>query len=130
MKILALVSLLVSTTASASTILWGDLTDDAPLYLTQGLPLTSTRGEAFRVEEGTEYFLESLNPLPGLPVVEFIFRPKNCPYPSLESELEMILPNENTPTSKSEVGVFFLKNCFLEVMVENKDLYSASFLKD
>jgi hypothetical protein len=130
MKILSLVVLLTSLTvssANAASARWRDIDVDDEVTLTQSLVLGATRGGEIRVRAGELYSLESIRPLEGISVVEYTFTPKRCNIPSLQSVLTLVLPKENRSDSKAEVGVYFLTECRLDVLVESQDLRSFSF---
>lgn len=129
MKIAGLLPLFMSFSAAAASLDWQDLAVDDRLALTQTLDLDGKSGGTIRVANGGEYVLESIEALPGLSVVDLIFRARRCRHPEVESALTMILPLENGRNSKAEVGVFFLRKCSLEILVEAKDFGRASFFR-
>lgn len=125
MKTLAFAALalgLVAASARAAPSRWEDLMSGDHVVLSQSLLLKAKIGGTIRVAKNAVYLLDSVEPLEGLSVVDYLFVPRACARPDLESELEMILPNGTPRTAKAEVGVYFNRGCALEVMVESKDL--------
>ena len=129
MKVFALLPLMLSLSASAATAPWQDLASGMRVTLTQTLMLDEKGGRTIRVHSGGPYMIESITPLEGLSVVDFVLRPKTCPNPNLVGELTMVLPDGNVTTSKAEVGVYYNLGCQLEIMVEAKDFSRPSFFR-
>lgn len=130
MKILIFISLLFSLNTFASNAPWQDLfTEEGLLVLTQPLVLYGSEGQEIHVAPNQTFTLESASPIEGISVVDFFLRETNCKHPDLESDLTIILPAENSPSSKAEVGVYYNKGCSLEIFVESKDLARPSFFK-
>ncbi len=125
---IALGTLFVSLSTFASEA-WQNLGADDAVYLSQKIVLPALRSGKIIIPTGETYALESITPLDGISVVDYIFMPKRCKIPEKESEMELILPIENSATSKAEVGVIFLKGCRLEILVETKDLGKPSFFR-
>ena len=125
---IALGTLLVSFSTLASER-WQNLRADDAVHLSQKIVLPALRSGKIIVPAGESYGLESITPLDGISVVDYIFMPKRCKIPEQESEMELVLPIENSTESKAEVGVIFLKGCRLEVLVETKDLGKPSFFR-
>jgi hypothetical protein len=113
--------------SSPTPTLWEDLGSGDSLTLTQNLALDGKTGGTISVERNTEYTLESIEPLDGLGVVDLVFAPRSCATPETEGELTLVLPEADGPRSGAEVGIYFLKNCALEVLVEAKDYGKPSF---
>ena len=134
MKFLAHLSFFLSfstlaATAPVASTPWQNLSVDDTVYLTQNLVLDGKYGGTIRVLNGETYKIHSIEPLEGLSVVDFVFLTKNCRFPDVEGALTMILPVENSKSSKAEVGVYFLRGCALEVLVEAKDFGRTSFFR-
>jgi hypothetical protein len=131
MKILSLLPFVLglSSPAFAAATAWQDFGLDDSVRLTQNLKLEGKNGGAISVRMPGQYTLESITPLEGLSVVDYVFAPTACRIPEIEGTLTMVLPSENAPNSKAEVGVYFLKGCQLEVLVETKDLAKPSLFR-
>jgi hypothetical protein len=129
MKLFAVLGLLLSLSASAASTVWQDLEAGESVLLAQPLALEGKRGDTVRIREGVAYTLDSILPLDGIDVLDYLFVPKSCSLPDLESNLTLVLPLGNAPNSKSEVGVYFNRGCALEVMVETKDLGRPSLFQ-
>jgi hypothetical protein len=128
MKTVALLSFLLSFSASASGTAWQNLLSIGDLYtLSQTLTLDLKAKGTVSVRKATAFTLESITPLDEISVVDYVLTAKTCGHPDLEGDLTMVLPAGNSPTSKAEVGVYLNKNCSLEVLVETKDLAKPSF---
>jgi hypothetical protein len=128
MKIVALLSFLLSFSASAAGTAWQNLLSAGDGFtLSQNLTLDLKPKGTVSVRKSTAFTLESITPLDDISVVDYVLTAKNCCHPDLEGDLTMVLPAGNSPTSKSEVGVYLNKNCSLEVLVEIKDLAKPSF---
>lgn len=130
MKTAAFLSALLALSASAAPITWQDLSTGDRVVLDQPLVLDAREGGKIRVAPGAPYVLDSITPLPGLSVVDLVFSPKVCRNPGYESVLTMVLPRGNSSNSRAEVGVYFLKDCALEVLVEAKDYGKPSFYRN
>ena len=127
MKSVAILSLLLSFSASAAGTAWQNLEIGDHLSLSQSLGLDAKAAGKIQVRKSTPYALDSITPLDGIDVLDYVFVTNGCKLPNLEGELTMVLPAGNSPTSKADVGVYFLKGCALEVLVEIKDLATPSF---
>ncbi len=125
MKSVAFFAFVLSFSASAAPVAWQNLEAGAPVLLTQSLKLDAKPNGSISIRSGAPYVLDSISPLDGLSVVDYVFVSRECRFPNLEGELTMILPAGSG--SGSEVGVYSLKGCALEVMVETKDLAQPSF---
>ncbi len=126
---LILLGILSSVNVQAASLPWQDLEEDTSSQLTQSLALQGTHGEVIDLARDRVVTLEDVWPLEGLSVVNYIFRATPCETPELESEMAIILPNGNSPTSKAEVGVTYSKGCRLDIYVETKDLAKPSFFR-
>ncbi|MBS1963218.1 MAG: hypothetical protein JST04_13460 [Bdellovibrionales bacterium] len=126
MKTLALLALVLTglfhASAEAAPSRWEDLMSGDHVVLTQSLMLKAKVGGTIRVASGATYLLDSVEPLEGLSVVDYLFVPRACAHPNLESGLELVLPHGAPRNAKAEVGVYYNRGCALEVMVESKDL--------
>lgn len=111
------------------TEVWNDLSIEDRVSLGQELVLRGLRGEEIRIGRDENFILDEIIPLTGISVVDYFFTQKNCANADLESEMEIVLPNGNSPSSKAEVGVIFHKGCRLEIYVESKDLFRPSFFR-
>jgi hypothetical protein len=128
MKILTILFMtFLSGSASAASLSWENLERGEQVQLSQNIELLRKSGEAIHLPVETKLFLDDVQPLGELSVTDFTFRVTSCTTPELDSEMSLILPNENTPNSKAEVGVSYTKGCELDVFVESKDIATSSF---
>lgn len=108
---------------AASPQPWFDLEVGEQFALSQEIELA---GHGFPA--GTRLWLESREPIsvPGAPMSYYSFYQSPCSQPELEAELEIVVPAGNPESSA--VGVELFRGCNWGVYVENKDLFSSSFL--
>jgi len=130
MKIFALLSLMLSFPAFAASTHWQDLSTGDSVALTQNLALDLKTGGKVRIGKDSRYVLDSVEPLEGLGVVDLVFQAKVCKHPDVASDLTLVLPAESAADPKAEVGVYFGRECALEVLVEAKDYGKPSFFRN
>lgn len=127
MALLAFLSCASAFAASADT--WYDFDLGDALYLTQDIALPGIRGESIALPKNEGFILDEVIPLTGISVVDYKLTQKNCVNEDWESDMELVLPAGNSPTSKAEVGVIYHPGCKLEILVEGKDLMKPSFFR-
>ena len=130
MKILALLRLFFGLSASAASLSWQRMEVANVVKLSQAIDLELGRGNLLRIEAGAVYTLESIDALEGLGIADLTFRATTCAHPEMTADLTMVLPNENAPNSRAEVGVYLLRGCTLEILVEAKDYGKPSFFSE
>jgi len=130
MKIFALLPLFVGLSASAASLPWQKMNVSDVVKLSQTIDLELGRGKLFRIDAGATYTLESIDALEGLGIADLTYRAKNCANPEMTADLTLVLPLENAPNSKAEVGVYLLRGCALEILIESKDYGKPSFFSE
>lgn len=118
-----------ASTGAGKADTWYDFELGDALSLTQDIALPGIRGESIALPTGEVFILDEVIPLTGISVVDYKFTQKNCAHADWESDMELILPSENPPSSKAEVGVIYHPDCKLEILVEGKDLMKPSFFR-
>lgn len=113
----------VSARAEPSRLQWYDLEVGQGLALTQEVVLG---GHPFKA--GTQLWLEDREPLavPGAPLSFYTLYQSPCLEPESASQLEIIVPEGNAESSA--VGVELTEGCNWGIYVEDKDLFTPSFL--
>lgn len=130
--ILSLVlSFLAPAVASAAlpAEIWYELLPEDRIVLNQDITLKGLRGEEIRIAQNENFILDEVIALSEISVMQYLLTQKNCENADLESEMEIILPNENPPSAKSEVGVVYHSGCRLEIYVEAKDSFQPSLFR-
>ena len=109
--------------AQPARLPWFDLEIGQGLVLTQEVVLG---GHPFKA--GTQLFLEDREPLsvPGAPISFYTLYQSPCLEPESASQLEIIVPEGNAESSA--VGVELTEGCNWGIYVEDKDLFTPSFL--
>lgn len=107
----------------SSRLPWFDLEVGQGLVLTQEVVLG---GHPFK--SGTQLYLEDREPLsvPGAPISFYTLYQSPCLEPESASQLEIITPEGNAESSA--VGVELTEGCNWGIYVEDKDLFTPSFL--
>jgi len=118
-----------ASTGTGNADTWYDFELGDALSLTQALALPGLRGESIALPTGEVFILDEVTELSGISVVNYMFTQKNCAHADWESDMEIILPAENSPNSRAEVGVIYHPDCKLEIFVEGKDLMKPSFFR-
>lgn len=109
--------------AEPTRLQWFDLEAGQGLVLTQEVVLG---GHPFKA--GSQLWLEDKEPLsiPGAPLSFYTLYQSPCLEPEAASQLEIIVPEGNAEASA--VGVELTEGCNWGIYVEDKDIFTPSFL--
>jgi hypothetical protein len=126
MRFLLVLGLIFSFNALA--VEWNDLEAGKSYKLTQSfqLPQTERSGSILDFTAGEEVKLIDVIQL-EINVVIYQLKYAKCPGPAMTTEMEIIPVHGTSPVV--EVGAQLVKDCELQIFIENKDLLTQSLLK-
>ena len=119
--------MLLSSPLFATT--WNDLEISSQYKINQSfqLPQLERSHSLLDINIGDQVVLKEVVGLDMINVTLYRFDYKNCPGPSMKTEME-IIPVKNT-APVVEVGAQLELECILEIFIENKDTLTESFFE-
>lgn len=122
MKAYLVLSLFLLSFQALANISWQNLSVNSTYSSNMMIPLN--QGErSFRIDQGSDLKLIEVEVLNMLKVYLHRYKVSDCPSPSLETDLELLLVHGKS------VGINLVRNCVLEVYIENADHQAKSFLE-
>lgn len=124
-NLIAVLFCLVSTSALAETLSWGDLEAGPKYILNADIPFENgmvlKKGDAFALDDMGQG---------NAPVVYLTFKNLSCTDPSLTAEMVLFNPEPNDTAHDKSIGVEMYEDCYVSMYVEPQFFYNISVFDD